>query len=123
MEKNRTPLTTAEKPRYIQEFVPGKQITLAHLISNPKVSIYKKLGLVAEGKNAIGIMTITPSEGAIIAADTAAKAADIEVGFLDRFNGSVVITGNIASVESALLAVISILQEILDFAPTSITRS
>ncbi|MFZ5975512.1 MAG: ethanolamine utilization microcompartment protein EutS [Bacillota bacterium] len=123
MDETRPPLTTAEKPRYIQEFVPGKQITLAHLISNPKQSIYKKLGLVPDGKSAIGIMTITPSEGAIIAADTASKAADIEVGFLDRFNGSVVITGNVASVESALRAVISTLQEILDFAPANITRS
>lgn len=116
-------LKTADKPRYIQEFVPGKQVTLAHLISNPKPAIYKKLGLASEGRDAIGIMTITPSEGAIIAADTASKAADIEVGFLDRFNGSVVITGNVASVESALKAVIATLQEILDFAPTGITRS
>jgi ethanolamine utilization protein EutS len=120
-ESNR--LTTAEKPRFIQEFVPGKQITLAHLISNPKASIFKKLGLGADGKDAIGIMTITPSEGAIIAADTAAKAADVELGFLDRFNGSVVITGNVAGVEAALSAVINTLQEILDFAPTDITRS
>lgn len=123
MAVNKPQLTTAEKPRLIQEFVPGKQITLAHLISNPKSAVYKKLGLVAEGNNAIGIMTITPSEGAIIAADTAAKAADIEVGFLDRFNGSVVITGNVASVESALRAVINLLQTLLDFAPADITRS
>lgn len=29
------------KQRIIQEFVPGKQVTLAHLIANPEPSIYK----------------------------------------------------------------------------------
>ncbi len=29
-----------EKQRVIQEYVPGKQITLAHLISNPQEDIY-----------------------------------------------------------------------------------
>ena len=32
------------KQRIIQEFVPGKQVTLAHLIANPDKSLYKKLG-------------------------------------------------------------------------------
>ncbi len=27
------------KQRIIQEFVPGKQVTLAHLIANPKINI------------------------------------------------------------------------------------
>ena len=33
-----------EKQRIIQEFVPGKQVTLAHLIANPEPDLYKKLG-------------------------------------------------------------------------------
>ena len=33
-----------EKQRIIQEFVPGKQVTLAHVIANPDSSLYKKLG-------------------------------------------------------------------------------
>ena len=32
------------KQRIIQEFVPGKQVTMAHLIANPDGDIYKKLG-------------------------------------------------------------------------------
>ena len=34
-----------EKQRIIQEFVPGKQVTLAHVIANPDSSLYKKLGV------------------------------------------------------------------------------
>lgn len=110
-----------DKQRIIQEYVPGKQITLAHLIASPDFSLYQKLGIEATG--AIGIMTITPSEGAIIAADVATKAADIEIGFLDRFSGSLVITGDVASVESSLKDVIKVLQEVLRFSPAPITRS
>ena len=33
------------KARIIQEIVPGKQITLAHIIANPDEILYKKLGL------------------------------------------------------------------------------
>ena len=81
-----------EKQRMIQEYVPGKQVTLAHLIANPDEVIFEKLGLQAEIKDAIGILTITPSEAAIIAVDIATKAADVEVGFVDVFWGSFVIT-------------------------------
>ena len=75
-----------EKQRMIQEYVPGKQVTLAHLIANPDEVIFEKLGLQAEIKDAIGILTITPSEAAIIAVDIATKAADVQVGFVDRFS-------------------------------------
>lgn len=79
------------KERIIQEFVSGKQVTLAHVIASPDKNLYGKLGLI-DAEGAIGIMTITPSEGAMIAADIASKSADIRVGFVDRFNGSLVIT-------------------------------
>ena len=32
-----------DKARIIQEYVPGKQITIAHVIANPKPEVYKKL--------------------------------------------------------------------------------
>ena len=32
-------------PRIVQELVPGKQITLAHIIANPDDILYQKLGL------------------------------------------------------------------------------
>lgn len=112
-----------EKHRVIQEYVPGKQVTLAHLIAKPQKSLYKKLGLQEESRAAIGILTITPGEAAIIAADTAVKAANIDIGFVDRFSGSLVITGEIAGVEAAIRSVLALLTETMGFSPAEITRS
>lgn len=72
------------KTRIIQEFVPGKQVTLAHVIPHPVQDLYPKMGLI-DAEGAIGIFTITPSEGAIIAADVASKAADVKIGFVGSF--------------------------------------
>ena len=73
-----------EKQRMIQEYVPGKQVTLAHIIASPNKEIYTKLGCQT-APNALGILTITPSEAAIIAVDIATKSGDIQIGFIDRF--------------------------------------
>ena len=110
------------KERIIQEFVPGKQVTLAHVIASPDADLYSKLGLL-DASGAIGIMTITPSEGAMIAADVASKAADIKIGFVDRFNGSLVITGDVAAVEEALKSVMNVLCGMMGFSSTVITRT
>ncbi|MDR0338651.1 MAG: BMC domain-containing protein [Desulfovibrio sp.] len=111
------------KQRVIQEYVPGKQVTLAHLIARPQKGIYLKLGLEEQVGDAIGILTITPSEGVIIAADIATKAAAVDVGFLDRFGGSLLVTGDVASVEAALAAVTDYFTNTLRYACEAITRS
>ncbi len=111
------------KQRVIQEYVPGKQITLAHVIANPQKGLFLKLGLDDETGDAIGILTITPSEGVIIAADIATKAAGAEIGFLDRFGGSLVIVGDVASVEASLKAVLAYFDEVLHYALAPMTRS
>ena len=62
--------TTEGKIRLIQETVPGKQVTLAHIIANPDEIIYKKLGLdpnLDYAQAAIGICCLCPSETAVIA--------------------------------------------------------
>ena len=46
--------------RVIEESVPGKQITLAHVIAAPIASVYQSLGIDAAG--AIGILTLSPFE-------------------------------------------------------------
>lgn len=112
-----------DKQRVIQEYVPGKQVTLAHIIANPNPDIYKKLGVIGDHLGAIGIMTITPSEGAIIGADVATKAANVEIIFVDRFNGSLVVGGDVASVEAAVKDVLHVLENLLHFSPTTITRT
>jgi len=112
-----------DKQRVIQEYVPGKQITLAHLIANPDKELYRKIGVPSIDNGAIGILTITPGEAAIIAADVAVKAASVDIVFSDRFSGSVVITGSVASVEAALKDVMQVLKNVLSFDVTEITRT
>ncbi|XVK07170.1 BMC domain-containing protein [Maridesulfovibrio sp. FT414] len=111
------------KQRIIQEYVPGKQVTLAHLIASPHRDIYLKLGLDDNASGAIGIMTITPSEGVIIASDVATKAASVEIGFLDRFGGSLLLLGDVASVEAALRAVLAYFEDTLHYSSVEMTRS
>ncbi|MBW5444467.1 BMC domain-containing protein [Cohnella sp. CFH 77786] len=110
-----------EKQRVIQEYVPGKQLTLAHVIANPDPILYTKLGI--EEASALGILTLTPTETAIIAADIATKAAGVGIGYLDRFTGSLVIVGEVAAVETAIEAVNVFLQEKLQFSTARLTRS
>lgn len=110
-----------EKQRVIQEYVPGKQLTLCHVIANPDPALYSKLGL--EQRSAIGILTLTPTETAIIAADVATKAAQVGIGYLDRFTGSLVITGEVSAVEMAMSAVNVFLLEKLQFSIAALTRS
>ena len=112
-----------EKQRIIQEFVPGKQVTLAHVIANPDPGLYKKLGAVDIHSGALGIMTITPGEGAIIGADIAVKAAEVSLIFVDRFSGALLLSGDVASVEAALREVLNVLSTVLQFTPTTITKS
>lgn len=111
-----------EKKRIIQEFVPGKQVTLAHVIASPDATLYGKLGLI-DARGAIGIFTITPSEAAMIAADVATKAADVQIGFVDRFNGSLVITGDVAAVQEALRDVMRVLCDQMGFASAPMTKT
>ena len=119
-------LTAGEKQRIIQELVPGRQITLAHIIANPDKILYTKLGLdpaVDYARSAIGIMTITPAETAIIMADIAIKAAAVELGFVDRFSGSLIITGTVSEVESSVMAVLDYVSGTLGFSVCRVTRT
>lgn len=107
--------------RIIQEYVPGRQVTIAHVIANPDEPLCQRVGL--NETEAIGIMTVTPGEGAIIAGDLALKAANVEIGFLDRFSGTLVINGRLSSVLAALEAANRGMDEILGFYPAPVTRS
>lgn len=112
--------------RIIQESVPGKQITMAHIIASPDPVIYQKLGLdprIDYQRSAIGVLTLTPSETAIIAADLAIKAASIEIGFIDRFSGTLIITGTISDVNIAFETILHYVEENLGFAVCKITKA
>ncbi len=115
-----------DKTRIIQELVPGKQITLAHIIANPDAILYKKLGLdpaVDYAKSAIGILTVSPSETAIIAADIALKSSGAELGFVDRFSGTVIVTGTVSEVEAALAAITEYVEAKLGFTVCPLTKT
>lgn len=114
------------KQRIIQEIVPGKQITLAHIIANPNKILYRKLGLnpdIDYAKAAIGVVTMSPAEYAIIAADLAMKNSDSELGFVDRFSGTLIITGTLADVESAVRAVMEYAETHLGFTVCALTKT
>ena len=119
-------LSREEKIRIVQELVPGKQITMAHIIASPDPIIYKKLGLnpdIDYSRAAIGILTMSPSEVSVIAGDIAIKTANIEVGFIDRFSGTLIITGKISEVESSIRAIIQYTKTTLDFTVCDVTRT
>lgn len=112
--------------RIVQELVPGKEITIAHLIASPDNILYEKLGLdprVEYSKSAIGVLTISPAETAIIAADIATKAAGIELGFVDRFSGTLIVTGTISEVEASICAVLDYVRDKMGFSVCEITRT
>lgn len=118
-------LANENKTRIIQELVPGKQITLCHIIANPDDILYKKLGLDPEKnhKGAIGILTVSPSETAIIAGDLAIKASGASLGFVDRFSGTVILTGTVSEVEASLAAITEYVSAKLGFTVCEITKT
>lgn len=112
--------------RIVQESVPGKQITMAHIIASPDEIIYRKLGLDPRqdyNHSAIGVLTQTPSETAIITADLAIKAAAIEIGFIDRFSGTLIITGTISDVNIAFERILDYTARELGFTVCKITKA
>lgn len=115
-----------DRMRIVQELVPGKQISIAHIIAAPEKILYKKLGLdpnIDYAKSAIGVVTITPAETAIIIADIATKSSGAEIGFVDRFSGTLIITGTVSEVEASLRALCDYAKETLGFTVCDITKT
>ena len=116
---------TNDKIRIVQETVACKEITFAHVIGGPAPIIYQKLGLnpaIDYGAAAIGIMNMTPPESAVIAADIAVKSGDVYLGFADRFTGTVIITGELAGVTSALTEIVNYFRDELGYVVCRITQ-
>ncbi len=115
-----------EKLRIIQELVPGKQITLAHIIASPDEIVYQKLGLnpdIDYKKAAIGILTVSPAETAVIAADIALKTSNVDLGFVDRFSGTLIITGMVSDVQNAIEEDVRYIRDTLGFSVCEVTRT
>lgn len=107
--------------RTIQEGVPAKQITMLHLIASPDPILYQKV--LIDHKRALGIINMSPWEGAIIAADLADKVAPIEIKLVDRFKGVVFIQGDRDSVYTALDRVRRVFDSDYGYTVPSVTES
>ena len=57
----------------------------------------------------------TTYQSAVIAADIAVKSGDVYLGFADRFTGTVIITGELADVTSALTEIVNYFRDELGY--------
>ena len=112
-------LSLQEKMRIVQELVPGKQITIAHIIANPDDILYRKLGLDDMARST----GMSNEETAIIAGDIAIKSSGVELGFVDRFSGTLIVTGRVSDVESSLNALVDYCRDVLGFTVCPITKT
>lgn len=117
-------MTTEEKLRIIQELVPGKQITLAHIIANPDESLYATAEIETTANGAIGIVNTSPAEFALIAGDIAVKESGVKIAHIDYHDsGTLIITGTVSQVQSALSAILDYCRSKLDFTVCDITKT
>nr|WP_294678866.1 BMC domain-containing protein [uncultured Blautia sp.] len=119
-----------KKLRMTRVRVPGKEVCLAHVISPSQACIYDNLGLSTgthEGEDhrgeSVGMIRLTPWESVVVAADVAMKSADVQIGFMDRFCGSLIITGGLSQVQTAVEEVVKFFGEELHFRTCPIHRS
>lgn len=110
--------------------IPGKEVCLAHVLSPSQACIYQNLGLhigVHEGENhlgeAIGLLRFTPWEAVVAAADVAMKSADVQIGFMDRFCGTLILTGGLAQVQTAVEETVRFFRDDLGFSACEIHKS
>lgn len=119
-----------KKLRMTRVRVPGKEVCMAHIINPTDTCIYQNLALhigVHEGEDhtgeTLGLIRFTPWESVVVAADIASKSADIQVCFMDRFCGALIISGNFADVQAAVQSVVQFFGEELGFAVCKIHKS
>ena len=111
-----------KKLRMTRVRVPGKEVCLAHIISPSDPRIYQNLALhigVHEGEDhtgeSLGLIRFTPWEAVVVAADVAIKSANVQLCFMDRFCGSLIISGKLADVEASVESVLKFFDEELNF--------
>ena len=119
-----------KKLRMTRVRVPAKEICLAHIINPTDECIYQNMALhigVHEGENhfgeSIGMVRFTPWESVVVAADVAVKSANVEIGFMDRFCGSLIILGKLSEVQTAVEEVVRFFDEELGFRTCEIHTS
>ena len=118
-----------KKLRMTRVRVPGKEICMAHIINPTDACIYQNLALhigVHEGEDhtgeTLGLIRFTPWESVVVAADIATKNANVQVCFMDRFCGALIISGKMSDVEASVNAVVQYFGEELGFAVCKIHK-
>ena len=84
-----------KKLRMTRVRVPGKEVCLAHVINPSQSCIYQNLGLH------IGV----------------------HEGFMDRFSGSLILTGGLTEVQTAVEEVVKFFREVLGFKTCAVHKS
>ena len=119
-----------KKLRLTRVRVPGKAVCLAHIITPSERCIYENLALhigVHEGEDhigeSIGMVRFTPWEAVVVAADVAMKSANVQLCFMDRFCGSLIISGGLSEVQTAVEEVVRFFGEELDFSVCPVHKS
>ena len=59
----------------------------------------------------------------MVAADVAMKSADVQIGFMDRFCGSLILTGGLSEVQAAVEEVVRFFREELGFETCKVHRN
>lgn len=110
--------------------VPGKEVCLAHVINSSETRIYQNLGLhigTHEGEDhtgeSIGLIRFTPWEAVVVAADVAVKSADVQIGFMDRFCGTLILLGGLSEVQTAVEEVVRFFGQELGFRTCEIHKN
>ena len=98
------------KARTVQEKVHAKEVVVSHVIRTSEDCIYTNLSLdigVHEGEqpygDSIGIFKVSPDTAIIAAADIAVKTSNVKIGFMDRFKGTLILTGDFTDVKEAII--------------------
>ncbi len=99
--------------------VPAKEICLAHVFTPSDTCIYQNLALhigVHEGEDhtgeTLGMIRFTPWEAVVAAADVAVKSANVQLLFMDRFCGSLIVSGELTDVQTCVETVVDYFGEI-----------
>lgn len=108
--------------RVVQVYVPGREITLAHVIGRSVKCVNQNLGLEIgfhQGEDhtgeAVGLLQFTPWESVVIASDIAVKEADVQIGFMDRFCGALILMGRRNDVKTSMEAILRYFESTLGF--------
>ncbi|MCR4891810.1 MAG: BMC domain-containing protein [Lachnospiraceae bacterium] len=118
--------TGARQVRSVQVQTVAREISFAHVMGSPDDIVFSNLALDigfhdstheggARPEGSLGVLNIRPQESVVIAADLAVKSGAVDIGFMDRFSGTLIITGPRGDVIEAMRQILQFFSESLHF--------